>query len=165
MFKPLLFKPLAVLCVVPAAIVMTNGRYLPVSLYVGRSTNECQADGTVLDETLPANAAVITFIQSGAVAYYTGRQVVRYDLIHPQSLGHLLETLVRRGYRPVFLIDQQLEGPTYKHAVCVDQIRAARVAAARFLYCRDDDLVSGVCGRERRTRGSRDSTGCPALIK
>ena len=98
---------------------------------------------------------MITFIQSGAVAYYTGRQVVRYDLIHPQSLVHLLETLVRRGYRPVFLIDQQLEGPTYKTLFASTRYerlewppRAFFIAATTIWYLEYADESAAREGRE-----------------
>ncbi|HYU79460.1 MAG TPA: glycosyltransferase family 39 protein [Vicinamibacterales bacterium] len=108
-------KVLAAACFVPAVIVPAAGRELfPFIFNTARSQENIRQMGRYLDEVLPLNAAVVTFLQGGAVAYYTGAQIVRYDLIQPQMLEATLDTLVRRGYHPVFLIDQEMEGLGYK---------------------------------------------------
>ena len=40
-----------------------------------------------LRDVLPRNAAVLSFTHSGAVRYYTGRQIVRLDLLDAGALG------------------------------------------------------------------------------
>ena len=61
--------------------------------------------GNYLREVLPANAAVLSFMHSGEIRHYTGRQVVRLDVFEPTSLDRVVDDLQRHGYRPVFVLD------------------------------------------------------------
>lgn len=109
------WRLLTPLAIIPAAIVSAGGYSLyPLTFAQAAAQKHVLLMGRYLDEVLPPNAAVVTFLQSGAVAHYTGRQVVRFDLLETQQLEPVLETLVRRGYHPVFVVDEHSEGPLYK---------------------------------------------------
>jgi hypothetical protein len=69
--------------------------------------------GHYLNEVLPPNAVVLAYTHSGAVAHYTGRDVIRLDLL-AGTLDRVVDDLVRRGHRPVFVLDQELEEGPYR---------------------------------------------------
>jgi hypothetical protein len=58
-----------------------------------------------VDRTLPSNAVVLSNLHSGAVRYYTGRAVVRYDRLAGPRLPSAVEWLRDHGYRPYILLD------------------------------------------------------------
>jgi hypothetical protein len=62
--------------------------------------------GRYLREVLPANAVVFSSTQSGAVAHYTGAEIVRFDVLDAGSLDSWIDPLFRRGYAPVLVIDE-----------------------------------------------------------
>jgi hypothetical protein len=62
-----------------------------------------------LREVLPDNAVILTFAHGGALSTATRRAILRLDLIEPEALEPILEQLVRRGHRPVFVIDVAIE--------------------------------------------------------
>ncbi len=70
--------------------------------------------GGYLREVLPLNAAVLSFVHSGAIRHYTGRQIVRLDLLDPPSLDRVVDDLTRHGYEPVFVLDEMLETPAFR---------------------------------------------------
>jgi hypothetical protein len=70
--------------------------------------------GHYLDAALPSNAVLVAGLQSGAVAFYTGRPVIRFDMIHPGRLDRLIDDLTRAGYRPAVVIDEAMEGSSFR---------------------------------------------------
>ena len=70
--------------------------------------------GRYLHEALPGNATVLTFLQGGAVAFYTGRPIVRLDLLPADKLDTVVDDLRRHGRRPVFVIDHAVDGPFFR---------------------------------------------------
>ena len=114
-----LWKPLAAICVLPAIVIGYQGTKLYGLVwyaYVGQS--QVRLMGKYLREALPRNAAVISFLHSGAVAHYTGAEIVRYDFMpRGREAERLIERLERRGYRPVFVLDQENETANYKMAL------------------------------------------------
>jgi hypothetical protein len=60
--------------------------------------------GRYLAEALPANAVVITSQQSGGVHHYTGRPVVRWDLLD-ETPDAIVETLRALGREPVIVAE------------------------------------------------------------
>jgi hypothetical protein len=70
--------------------------------------------GRYLHEALPANAVIFTFVHGGALALYTGRPIIRLDLIAPSALEQALIDLRRGGLRPVFVLDVAFEHATLK---------------------------------------------------
>jgi hypothetical protein len=62
--------------------------------------------GRYLREVLPVNAVVLSSTQSGAVAHYTGAEIIRFDLLDVGALDSWIDPLFRRGYDPVLVIDE-----------------------------------------------------------
>jgi hypothetical protein len=69
--------------------------------------------GRYLREVLPPNAVVLSFIHSGAVSHYTGRPIVRLDLLEPATLDRVVADLQRYGLEPSFVLDDALETPLF----------------------------------------------------
>jgi len=67
-------------------------RYVAVGEHAGRA--------------LPANAIVLTVIESGSVRLYGSRPTVRWDMIEPERLDSQIDTLRTRGYRPYLLLEE-----------------------------------------------------------
>lgn len=72
--------------------------------------------GHYLREALPRNAVVLSFLHSGAVTHYTGRNVVSVESLAPDRLDGLVGDLETYGYEPVFVVDQVLEEQEFKRA-------------------------------------------------
>jgi hypothetical protein len=111
-----LWKPLALVCVVPAAIVIYEGsKFWHMVTTVHHAQAQARLMGHYLREVMPADAAVVSFVHGTAVAYYTGRPIVRFDLT-PQGgdAQALIERLSARRYRPVLVVDRENEGAFYE---------------------------------------------------
>jgi hypothetical protein len=92
------------------AIVALQGLpFTRFALQDWRAQTRVRLMGHYLREVLPPNAAVLSFVHSGAVAHYTGREVVRLDLLEPGTLDAVIDDLLRRHYHPVLVLDQALE--------------------------------------------------------
>ena len=66
--------------------------------------------GRYLDAALPANAVVISYLHSGAIAFYTHRPILRLDTIpDPSHLDAIVREVATRGYRPFLAVDRALE--------------------------------------------------------
>jgi hypothetical protein len=68
-------------------------------------TRQYEAIASFVGERLPAHDAVFALQHSGSVRYYSGRLTVRYDLIPPAELDHVIGDLVRAGYQPFFAVE------------------------------------------------------------
>jgi hypothetical protein len=66
--------------------------------------------GGYLRTALPANAVLMAYTHSGSAAYYSGRPIVRLDLIVPE-LDSVITLLTAQGFRPLMLIDEVMEAP------------------------------------------------------
>ncbi len=102
---------------IPAVAVFVVAQAIPLmrySLEEWTRQRNVQMMGHYLQEVLPQNAVVLSFAHSGAVAHYTGREILRPDLIPPQSLDAVVDALTRRGYRPVLVIDQVHEEASFR---------------------------------------------------
>ena len=85
--QPALRAPL--LIVVALALAASNlraARQLDVFRLADRHARASLA-GRYLDVVLPPNAVVVSGEQSGALRYYTGRSIVRWDLATPEALA------------------------------------------------------------------------------
>ena len=92
--------------------------------------------GHYLREALPRNAAVIGYLHNGAMAFYTGRMIVRLDpILEPKSLETIVDDLRRHGYHPVFVLDEGTEAPWFHYRFEVTRYGALawprRAAATR----------------------------------
>jgi hypothetical protein len=57
---------------------------------------------------------VFTYLQSAATAFYTGRPIVRLDMIPPEKLDAVIDDLRRHAYRPVFVLDRAFDGEFFR---------------------------------------------------
>jgi 4-amino-4-deoxy-L-arabinose transferase-like glycosyltransferase len=64
------------------------------------------AAGQYIAQQLPERAVVLAMHHSGNARYYSGRVVLRYDLVPPAQLDPALDALRRLGYRPYILLDR-----------------------------------------------------------
>lgn len=97
---------------VPVAALAIVCHGLPLVRYAvndWRAQTRVRLLGHYLDAALPETAVVFSAVHSGSVAHYTGRDIVRLDLIDPLALDETIDGLARRGRRPVFVLDQALE--------------------------------------------------------
>jgi MFS family permease len=109
-----LAKALSIVCVVPALIVMYEGTKVYRDLFAAWPAQvHARLMGHYLRDALPRNAAVISSLHSGAIAHYTGRQIVRFDFMSRADADVFIEALVQRRFRPVFVIDQENEWGLY----------------------------------------------------
>jgi hypothetical protein len=60
--------------------------------------------GRYLDAALPPQAVIVTSQESGSAHYYTGRPVLRWDLLNA-DLDEAVATLTRLGMHPVLLVE------------------------------------------------------------
>jgi hypothetical protein len=137
--------------VVPVTAVIVAWQGLPMTRYALHdwyAQTRVRAMGKYLDATLPPNAAVLSFFHSCAVAHYTGRQVVRADLLIPAALDDVVDDLVDHGYKPVFVIDREVEEPQFRAMFAGSRYgrldwpaRAAFVAAGSVFYFDAGDLT------------------------
>jgi hypothetical protein len=65
------------------------------------------AAGRYLAQRLPERAVVLAMLHSGSATYYSGRPIVRYDLLPPSRLDGVVEALRQRGYVPYLLLDAE----------------------------------------------------------
>jgi hypothetical protein len=68
-----------------------------------------QLMGHYLRAAMPPNAVILTYVHSGALALYTGRPVIRMDVIAPDALERIVADLLRGGFRPAFVLDLAYE--------------------------------------------------------
>ena len=76
-------------------IYLGERRYLTVGQYVGR--------------TLPANAAVISSIESGSVRFYGSRPTLRWEHLPYDDLDRALALLARNNYEPYIVAEDSEE--------------------------------------------------------
>jgi 4-amino-4-deoxy-L-arabinose transferase-like glycosyltransferase len=53
----------------------------------------------------PANAFVLASQHSGSIRYYSGRPILRWDLLSPTRLDQALATFRAQGYEPILVVD------------------------------------------------------------
>jgi hypothetical protein len=61
--------------------------------------------GNLIEQRLPERAVLLAMLHSGSANYYSGRSIIRYDLLPPTRLDGLIEELQQRGYEPYILLD------------------------------------------------------------
>jgi hypothetical protein len=69
--------------------------------------------GTAVGATLPANAVVLSLIQSGSVRMYAQRPTVRWDMLEPERLDATVDRLRVAGYAPYLLLESW-EDPLFR---------------------------------------------------
>ena len=72
---------------------------------IQRSEHRYPAVGEAIGRTLPANAIVLSQIQSGSVRLYGERMTARWDFIEPARFDETIDALRRSGYEPYLLVE------------------------------------------------------------
>jgi len=72
---------------------------------IQRAEHRYRAVGEEIGRTLPANAIVVTQIQSGSVRLYGGRMTARWDFIEAARFDGTIEALRQAGYEPYLLLE------------------------------------------------------------
>jgi hypothetical protein len=78
--------------------------------------------GRYLRETLPPNSIVVTFQESGAIRYYTGVPIVRWDYV-PVDLDEAIDKLRAFGLHPMLVVEDW-ERPTLRARVPKSRLAA-----------------------------------------
>jgi hypothetical protein len=84
--------------------------------------------GKYLARELPLNAVVVSMLHSGSVHLYSGRPILRYDLMAPHWIDEALDHLRRQGYAPYLLLEDW-EATTFRERFASQKIVALVDAA------------------------------------
>jgi hypothetical protein len=91
---------------------VATARELGVFRFAARQSRAMLA-GRYLESALPEHAVVIAGEQSGAVRYYSGRSIVRWDFLKPADLALVTNELASAGYDLWIALDDW-EVPLYR---------------------------------------------------
>jgi 4-amino-4-deoxy-L-arabinose transferase-like glycosyltransferase len=95
----------------PALVVAWHGvPELRAALREHEASRSVLVMGPYLRAALPPNAVILSFMHSGPAAYYSGRPIVRLDIIQP-DLDGVIARLQSQGFRPLLLLDEVIESP------------------------------------------------------
>jgi hypothetical protein len=100
----------ATLMVVPLlALALQPRQELQMAFTGTEMFKRVQLMGGYLEAALPANAVILTYLHGGAVTIYTGRPIVRLDMIPPGGLDTVVDDLQRHAFRPYVVLDTATE--------------------------------------------------------
>jgi hypothetical protein len=100
------FGPAARVVVIAAVAVVIAFGLSEVGKTELLGENRYRLIGEWVRDRLPANAIVFTSQHSGNVNHYSGRPIVRYDLIANTDYQSALQEIVAAGYHPYLVIDE-----------------------------------------------------------
>ena len=103
--------------------------------------------GERLADLLPVNAVIVSSEHSGTMRYYTGRTVVRWDLMAPAAMPDALDWLTLNGYQIWVVLDDWEEEPFRK--------KFPALAASSLDYEPAVESAAGVGIRTRAWRARR----------
>jgi hypothetical protein len=106
-----------------------------------------RAVGEALAVTLPVNAVIVSGEQSGAMRYYTGRSILRWDLMDDGTMREALDWLTLNGYQVWVVLDDWEEEPFRR--------RVPTLAAMALDYEPTVESAAGVGIRTRAWRARR----------
>ncbi len=102
---------------VAVAVVLWTGRgNSAFALGEWRSHARIPMMGHYLREALPRNAVVLSYLHGGAVAHYTGHNVVSLEVLAPEAFEPLLRDLENNGCAPVLVVDEAFEAREFRQA-------------------------------------------------
>jgi hypothetical protein len=81
--------------------------------HIQRAEHRYPAVGKEIGRTLPANAIVLSRIQSGSVRLYGNRLTARWDIIEPARFDETIDALRGRGYE-LYLLVEDSEIPIFR---------------------------------------------------
>ena len=101
---------LAPLAALPAlAVAWTPRAEIRATFVEAGFHSRLQLMGRYLREAMPANGVILTYVHGGALALYTGRPIIRMDVIARDALDRIVADLQRGGHRPAFVLDLAYE--------------------------------------------------------
>jgi hypothetical protein len=103
------------LCVLLPMWYVTKADRLGV-FAIQRAEHRYPAVGEEIGRTLPANAIVLSQIQSGSVRLYGKRMTARWDFIEAARFDETVDVLRRSGYEPYLLLEDW-EMPLFRNYV------------------------------------------------
>jgi hypothetical protein len=107
------------------APVMWQGRHdLRLALELWRDQGRVRLMGHYLAAMLPRDAVILAYFHSGAMAHYTGREVVRLDLIDPTRLDATIASLTNMGRTPVVVVDEAIERAAFSRRFSSSRLAA-----------------------------------------
>ena len=95
---------LALVMLALASFNIAAARELGVFRFAGHHARG-RAIGEALAASLPPQAVILSGEQSGAMRYYTGHSIVRWDLIDPEAMPHALDALRLSGAQLWVVLD------------------------------------------------------------
>jgi hypothetical protein len=102
-------------CVLLPMWYVTKARSLTV-FTIERAEQRYPVIGEEIDRTLPANAIVLTQVESGSVRLYGKRLTARWDFIEAARFDDTVDVLRRSGYEPYLLLEDW-EIPLFRNYV------------------------------------------------
>ena len=104
-------RVLTPLALAPAVLVAWHGvPEVRAALREHLASRSVLVMGPYLRTALPHNAVILSFMHSGSAAYYSGRPIVRLDIIQP-DLDGVVTRLQSQGFHPFLLLDEVIESP------------------------------------------------------
>jgi hypothetical protein len=98
------FAAIVAVVLLVAGPQVASARELSVFRLAARQARALLA-GHYLAAALPPNAVLVAGEQSGAMRYYTGRSIVRWDFIAPETLPNVAQRLGANGKDVWFILD------------------------------------------------------------
>jgi hypothetical protein len=145
-----------ILAVIVLGLFATNvaaARRLEVFHFADRHVR-ARVVGERLATELPANAAIVSGEQSGSMRYYTGRSILRWDLMDDAAMQEAATRLTQRGFQLWVVLDDWEEEPFRR--------RLPALAAASLDY---EPMVESAAGVGIRTRAWRVRSAIAASSK
>jgi hypothetical protein len=116
---------LAPLALVPALVVAAwPGALHRYPLGLHRTQARVPVMGRYLEAAIPRHAVVLAHLHGTAVTHYTGRPIVRLDLIDPSALDGIVDDLVRAGHVPVLVLSEADEAVAFPGRFAASRYRA-----------------------------------------
>jgi hypothetical protein len=80
--------------------------------------------GEYLRMAAPRNAVLLSRLQGGAMAFYTGKPIVRLDLLDPASFDRVVDDLLAAGHAPILLLSDLEEAVGFGAHFAASRFRA-----------------------------------------
>jgi hypothetical protein len=69
--------------------------------------------GRYIDKSMSSDSVFIAGLHSGSIRYYSGKQTINFDRLHPRALGDAVRSLSAMGRRP-FIVIEEGEEPRFR---------------------------------------------------
>jgi hypothetical protein len=155
---------LQVIAIVPLVLVLRAPRHEFRATFDNLAGHQrVSMMGMYLRDALPRNAVILTYLQSGAAAFYTGLPVVRLDPLGPDLLDRVVDDLNAAGYHPVLVIDEAMEAASFRERYIGSRYQHLDWPARAEFWSGTPMLYLDPADRERHLNGERYPTDMLAL--